>query len=80
MSQRLIMNRWPCSETPPSFSMVELTNTNMRMIKVVREACQMVPELAIPEEAKADEHVYKLAIGVCDARIELAKVQLELNL
>lgn len=61
-------------------SMVELTNTNTRMIKAVREACRMVPELAIPKEAEVDEQVYKLAIGVRDARTDLAKVQLELNL
>ncbi len=40
----------------------------------------MVPKLAIPEDAEVDEQVYKLAIGVRDARTELAKVQLELNL
>ena len=40
----------------------------------------MVPELAIHEEEPIKVHVRKLAIGVCNARTELAKVQLELNL
>lgn len=40
----------------------------------------MVLELAIPEEESIEVHVHKLAIGVCDARIKMAQVQLELNL
>jgi len=40
----------------------------------------MVPKLAIPEEESVKVHVRKLSTGVCDACIELAKVQLELNL
>ena len=36
-------------------SMLELTNTNQCMIKALKEACRMVPELAIPEDAKVDE-------------------------
>ena len=36
-------------------SMVELTNKNMHMIKAMKEACEMVPELSIPKDAKADE-------------------------
>lgn len=40
----------------------------------------MVPELSIPKDAEANEQVYKLTTRVHDACIELAKVQLELNL
>ena len=40
----------------------------------------MVLELAIPEEELVEVHIHKLAIGVCDTRIEMAWVQLKLNL
>lgn len=40
----------------------------------------MVPELAIPEEEPVEVHIHKLATGVRDARTEMGKVQLELNL
>ena len=52
----------------------EAVEQNKQIMQVVEEACQMVPELAIPEDAEADEQVYKLATGVCDACTELAKV------
>lgn len=68
--------QWDTAHT----SMMELTNTNQHMIKAMKEAYQMIPELVIPEDAEADEQVHKLATGVCDACTELAKVQLELNL
>lgn len=35
--------------------MVELTNINQCMINAVKEACRMVLELAIPEDAEVDE-------------------------
>ena len=40
----------------------------------------MVLELAILEEELVEVHIRKLAIGVCDARTEMARFQLELNL
>ena len=44
------------------------------------EACQMVPELAIPDGELIEVHIHKLATGVHDTCTELAKAQLELNL
>ena len=46
----------------------------------MEEACQMVPKLATPDGEPIKVHFHKLSIGVCDAHIELDKVQLELNL
>ena len=40
----------------------------------------MVSELSIQVEKLREAHVRKLAIGVHDARVEMARVQLELNL
>jgi len=40
----------------------------------------MVPELEIPIDAPAKARIHKLATGVSEAREEMAKVQLELNL
>lgn len=40
----------------------------------------MVPKLATPDGEPIKVHFHKLSIGVCDAHIELDKVQLELNL
>lgn len=40
----------------------------------------MVLELAIVDEEPFEVHVCKLATGMHDARTELARVQLELNL
>jgi len=49
-------------------SMMELTNTNQRMIKDVKEAFRMIPKLAIPEDVEADEYVHKLSTRVRDTR------------
>ena len=40
----------------------------------------MVSELAILEEEPVKVHVRKLATGVRDARTEMARIQLEMNL
>jgi len=40
---------------------------------VVVEACKIVLELHIPEEAPLEAKIRKLAAGVCDARTEMAK-------
>jgi len=40
----------------------------------------MVMKLAIPANELVDVHIHKLAMGVRNTRIELSKVQLELNL
>lgn len=53
---------------------------NKQIVQVVEEAFQMVPELAIQVEEPVEACVRKLATGVCDARAEMARVQLELNL
>ena len=60
--------------------MTEVTNQNKHIMQVVEEACRMVSELAILEGELVEVHVRKFATGVRDARIELDKVQLELNL
>lgn len=49
---------------------------NIQLVQVVEEACEMVPELAIPTQAC----IWRLAAGVREAKEEMAKVQLELNL
>lgn len=49
-------------------------------MQVVEEAYQMVPELAIQVEEPVETRVRKIATGVRDARAEMARVQLELNL
>jgi len=48
--------------------------------KVVTEACRFVPELDIPDDEQVDVQIQKLAFEVHDIRIELAKVQFDLNL
>lgn len=40
----------------------------------------MVLELAIQAEEPAEVRIWKLAAGMCKAKEEMAKVQLELNL
>jgi len=40
----------------------------------------MVPELAIPAEEQTKAHIQRLAVGVHEAKEEMAKVQLEMNL
>lgn len=50
------------------------------MVQVMEEAYEMVPELVILAEAPPEVHIQRLASGVCEAREEMAKVQLELNL
>ena len=53
---------------------------NRQIVQVVEEACQMVLELAIQGEEPVEAHIQKLAAGVREAKEEMAKVQLELNL
>lgn len=53
---------------------------NRKIVQVVEEACKMVPELTIQAEEPVEAGVRKLATGVCDARVEMARVQLEMNL
>jgi len=47
---------------------------------VIDDACQSVPELAIPPSIPAEARIHRLAAGVCEAREEMTKVQLDLNL
>lgn len=49
-------------------------------MQVIEETCSMLPQWEIQEEELVEAHVHKLAIGVCDARPKMARVQLELNL
>lgn len=49
-------------------------------VAVVAEACRTILELHILEEAPFQAKIQKLAIGLRDTRIEMAKVQFELNL
>jgi hypothetical protein len=50
------------------------------MVQILEEACQMVPKLAILIEAPAEARIQRLAVGVHEAREEMASVQLELNI
>lgn len=59
---------------------IDLTNKNQCLTKVVDEACWTVRELDIPKVEPIDVQVRKLTARVCDTRTELAEVQLELNL
>lgn len=52
----------------------------MQIAAVVVEACITIPELHIPEEAPLEAKIRKLAAGVRDAQIDMAKVQFDLNL
>jgi len=53
---------------------------NRQIVQVVDEACQMVPELAIQVEQPTKVRIWKLAARVREAKEEMAKVQLELNI
>lgn len=50
------------------------------IVQVVEEAFWMVPKLAILAEELVEARIHRLAVGVCDAREEMARVQLDLNL
>lgn len=58
----------------------ELVSQNQQLVKVIDDACQSVPELAIPADIPAETKIHKLATGVREAREEMTKVLLELNL
>lgn len=58
----------------------EVVTQNRQLMWVVDEAYQMVPELAIHIEEPTEVHVRKLAARVCEAKKEMTRVQLELNL
>lgn len=50
------------------------------MAQVLEEAFEMVPKLAILADAPTKVCIHGLEVGVREAREEMAKVQLELNL
>lgn len=50
------------------------------MEQVIEEACQIVPDLAIPVEAPTEVHMQRLMVGLHEVQEKMAKVQLELNL
>lgn len=47
---------------------------------MVAEACKIVSELHIEEEALLEAKINKITVGVCDAKTEVARVQLDLNM
>lgn len=58
----------------------EVLEQNKQIVQVLEEAFQMVSELAIQVEEPMEVCVRKLATGVSDTRVEMGRVQLELNL
>jgi len=58
----------------------EVVEQNKKIMHVMEEAYQMVLELDIHAEEQVEARVGKLATGVCDARVEMDRVQLELDL
>lgn len=53
---------------------------NQQLVQVIEEACQTIPELAIPTDIPAEARIHRFIVGVCEAREEMTKVQLDLNL
>ena len=47
---------------------------------MIDDACQSIPELAIPVDILAEARIHRLATGAREARDEMIKVQLELNI
>lgn len=47
---------------------------------MVVEACRIVTELYIPEEAQLEAKIQRLAMGVHEAKEEVARVQFKLNM
>jgi len=47
---------------------------------VVDDACKGILELAIPANLPAAKRIHKLVTGIHEAKEEMKKVQLELNL
>lgn len=58
----------------------EAVEQDKEIMQVVEEPCRMVLELEIQAEEPVEVRIRKLAIVVCDARVEITRVQLELNL
>lgn len=53
---------------------------NAQLVAMVAEAWKIVLEMHIPEEASLEAKIRKLAVGVCNNKIEVFKVLFELNL
>ena len=51
-----------------------------QLVVAVAESFRTVLELHIPEEAPLEAKIIKLVMGVRDAKIEVARVQFELNM
>lgn len=47
---------------------------------MVAEACKIVLELHIPKEVLLEAKIRKLAAGMGDAKVEVARVQFEMNM
>ena len=47
---------------------------------MIGNACRSIPELAIPLDVPEEVQIHRLITGVYEAREEMTKVQLELNL
>jgi len=72
------MSRWPYRGT--IVIEAEVTIQSKKIIQVIEEACRMVLELAILEEQLVEVCICKFATRVCDTQMNMAWVQLDLNL
>ena len=50
------------------------------MVAAVAEACRTVLEFHIHEELPLEAKIWKLAMGIYDAKAKVARVQFELNM
>lgn len=51
-----------------------------QLVVAVVEACRTMPKFYIPKEVPLEAKIKKLVVGVHDAKVEVAKVQFELNI
>lgn len=68
-------------ENTKAFKAKEMIQAQSAQIAAtVAEACRTVPELHTPKEASVEAKIRKLVVGVCDAKVEVARVQFDLNM
>lgn len=58
----------------------ELVLQNQQLVLVIGDACQNIPELAIPADLPTEVWIHRLAARVDETREEMTKIQLDLNL
>lgn len=58
----------------------KLLSQNQHLVQMIDDACQSIPKLAILADIPVEARIQRLAAGVYEAREEITKVQLELNL